>query len=126
MSHFTFIETSLRNVFYLEKTLEKLGIVYKKTQVVDSNSLTINNFVLPQPNGHDIEFSWNGQNYDLAIDLDFWDKSKSIQKMKQKIVQEYSTISVVGESQNHGYKVAESKTNHVDGSRVITMQRYSI
>ena len=83
MSHFTHIETRFQNLFYLEKALNKLDIDYTRTKKItnvhNSKSHDIDiNLQISQSNGYDIEFSWNGQEYELVADTSFWEQRESI------------------------------------------------
>ena len=63
------MKTRFQNLFYLEKALNRLGIVYEPKKVNNSDSKLYNvNLVIPQSNGYDIEFSSNGQEYELVDD----------------------------------------------------------
>ena len=76
MSHFTHIKTRFQNISYLEKALSKLNIAYKQEQKLNDSSKSFYiNLVIPQSNGYNIEFSWNGQDYDTQRELYF--KSQS-------------------------------------------------
>jgi hypothetical protein len=58
MSHFTH-ENRFQNLFYLEKALNRLNIVYKQEQKSYKIQNLLNvNLVIPQSNGYDIEFCW--------------------------------------------------------------------
>ena len=83
MSHFTHIETRFQNLFYLEKALNKLDIDYTRTKKItnvhNSKSHDVDiNLQISQSNGYDIEFSWNGQEYELVADTSFWEQRESI------------------------------------------------
>ena len=77
MSHFTSMKTRFQNLFYLEKALNKLKIVNERQRqkklTNDSNSKVYGvNLVIPQENNYDIEFCWNGQEYELIVDMSYW------------------------------------------------------
>ena len=75
MSHFTHIKTRFQNLFYLEKALNRLNITHKEQEknTINSDSTEYNvNLIIPQSNGYDIEFTWNGQEYELVVDISFW------------------------------------------------------
>ena len=72
MSHFTHIKTRFQNLFYLEKALNRLNITHNQQEESISNSSSIK-LVIPQSNGYDISFCWNGQEYDLVADISFWE-----------------------------------------------------
>ena len=73
MSHFTHIKTHFQNLFYLEKALNRLNINYKQQEETNSNSSHIS-LIIPESNGYDISFCWNGQEYDLIADISFWEE----------------------------------------------------
>ena len=50
-----------------QKALNRLNIVYKEKNIHNSDLSNIN-LVIPQSNGYDIEFSWNGQEYEFVVD----------------------------------------------------------
>ena len=73
MSHFTNMKTRFQNLFYLEKALTRLNIQYKKQVLsVSQNETDKASLVIAQPNGYDISFCWNGQEYDLVSDMSYW------------------------------------------------------
>ena len=76
MSHFTKMKTRFYNLFYLEKALSQLEIKYKK-QNVETDSI---NLVINQSNDHDITFGWNGQEYELIVDMSYWKQPYTIEK----------------------------------------------
>jgi hypothetical protein len=88
MSHFTHIKTRFQNLLYLEKALSKLNITYKQQHKSIDNSKT--NLVISQSNGYDIEFYWNGQEYELVVDMSFWEQPYPIENFMDKIAQQYA------------------------------------
>ena len=84
MSHFTNMKTRFQNLFYLEKALNRLEITHQREKkVIDgygSNPYSIN-LVIPQSNGYDVEFCWNGQEYELVVDMSFWEQPISNRKV---------------------------------------------
>ncbi|HSO25814.1 MAG TPA: DUF1257 domain-containing protein, partial [Methanobacteriaceae archaeon] len=75
------MKTRFQNLFYLEKALNRLEITNKrqKETIEGSASKLYNvNLVIPQSNGYDINFCWNGQEYELVVDMSFWKQSYPI------------------------------------------------
>jgi hypothetical protein len=113
MSHFTHIKTRFQNLFYLEKALNKLNITHKEqeTNVTNSNSESYNrNLVIPQSNGYDIEFAWNGQEYELVVDMSFWEQPYPIESFIDKVAQQYAGEVIIGESQENGFPTNKIST----------------
>ena len=124
MSHFTHIKTRFQNLFYLEKALNRLNIVHKQQEesVPNSNSCCIK-LVIPQSNGYDISFCWNGQEYDLVADISFWEQPYPTENFIDRIAQQYAGEVVIGESQKIGFQPVKYHQNS-DGSNTITLERW--
>jgi hypothetical protein len=125
MSHFTHMKTHFQNLFYLEKALNRLSIVHKheQTAIPNLNSSHIN-LVIPQSNGYDIEFCWNGQEYELVVDMSFWEQSYPIENFIDRIAQQYAGEVVIGESQEIGFQPVKYQQNS-DGSNTLVLERWN-
>ncbi len=125
MSHFTHMKTRFQNLFYLEKALSRLNIVHKHLETTISNSnLTKTNLVIPQSNGYDIEFCWNGQEYELVVDMSFWEQPYPIESFIDRIAQQYAGEVVIGESQKIGFQPVKYQQNS-DGSNTLILERWN-
>ena len=123
MSHFTHMKTRFQNLFYLEKALNRLNIVYNEKNVKNSNFSNIN-LIIPQSNGYDIEFSWNGQEYEFVVDMSFWEQSSPIESFIDKISQQYASEVIIGESQKIGFQPIKYQQNG-DGSNTLVLERWN-
>lgn len=120
MSHFTNIQTSFQNLFYLEKALDKLEIPnFKNNQLIETNCL-----ILPQGKNNNITFNWNGEAFALNVDSHYWNQKYSINHFLARVTQEYATETIIGESQKQNFKPVEIK-EYDDGSRTISLQRWN-
>ena len=119
MSHFTHMKTRFQNLFYLEKALNRLNIVYKE----QDNSLNMN-LVIPQSNGYDIEFAWNGHEYELVVDMSFWEQPYPIESFIDKVAQQYAGEVIIGESQKTGFQPIQYQQN-ADGSNTLILERWN-
>lgn len=125
MSHFTHIKTRFQNLFYLEKALNRLNISHKEQEKNTINSSTSNiNLVIPQSNGYDIEFAWNGQEYELVVDMSFWEQAYPIESFIDKIAQQYAGEVIIGESQKIGFQPIKYQQNS-DGSNTLVLERWN-
>jgi len=129
MSHFTHIETRFQNLFYLEKALNKLDIAHtrqkKITKIDGSKSHDIDiNLRINQSNGYDIEFCWNGQEYELVADTSFWEQRDSISGFINNIAKQYAGEVIIGESQKTGFQPIKYQQNE-DGSNTVVLQRWN-
>lgn len=127
MSHFTNMKTCFQNVIYLEKALNKLDILPKKeTCTTDAHSqLEKNsNLVINQSNGYDIKFCWNGQEYELVVDMSFWQQPYPVESFIDKVAQQYAGEVVIGESQKLGFQPIKYQQNQ-DGSNTVILERWN-
>ena len=122
MSHFTTMKTSFQNFAYLEAALNKLEINHQK-QVLENNS-NVSNLVINQSNGYDIEFAWNGTEYELVVDMSFWEQSCPVESFIDKVSQQYAGEVIVGESQKLGFQPIKYQQNQ-DGSNTVVLERWN-
>ena len=119
MSHFTHMKTRFQNLFYLEKALNRLNIGYKE----QDNSSNMN-LVIPQSNGYDIEFAWNDHEYELVVDMSFWEQPYPIESFIDKVAQQYAGEIIIGESQKTGFQPIQYQQN-ADGSNTLILERWN-
>nr|YP_009687935.1 hypothetical chloroplast RF35 [Haslea nusantara]QDX17558.1 hypothetical chloroplast RF35 [Haslea nusantara] len=126
MSHFTYIKTRFQNLFYLEKALNRLNITHKQQQINTNSELKAyhTNLVISQSNGYDIEFAWNGQEYELVADISFWEQPCPVENFIDKISQQYAGEVIIGESQKIGFQPIQYKQNS-DGSNTLVLERWN-
>ena len=125
MSHFTHMKTRFQNLFYLEKALNRLNILHKEKEK-NTNDLSSNNInlLIPQSNGYDIEFAWNGKEYELIVDMSFWEQPYPIESFIDKVAQQYAGEVIIGESQKTGFQPIKYQQN-ADGSNTLVLERWS-
>lgn len=127
MSHFTHIKTRFQNLFYLEKALNRLNIAYKELEK-NSNDLNSESYnvhlVISQSNGYNIEFAWNGEEYELVVDMSFWAQSSPIENFIDKVAQQYAGEVIIGESQKTGFQPIKYQQN-IDGSNTLVLERWN-
>jgi Protein of unknown function (DUF1257) len=127
MSHFSQIKTQIRNLDSLKDALTDLGIDWKpglrevrgyrgQTHPVE--------ITIEQKNGYDIGFRWNGKEYELVADLQYWQQDLSVDGFLRQVTQRYAYQTVVKETTRVGFQVAEQQKNQ-DGSIRLLVQRWS-
>jgi hypothetical protein len=125
MSHFTHIKTRFQNLFYLEKALNRLNISHtEQDKSVTDQTAYHRSLIIPQSNGYDIEFSWNGQEYELVVDMSFWEQPYPIESFIDKISQQYAGEVIIGESQKIGFQPIKYQQN-ADGSNTLVLERWN-
>jgi Protein of unknown function (DUF1257) len=125
MSHFTHMKTRFQNLFYLEKALNRLNVVHQEKTIQNSKLESSKiNLVIPQSNGYDIEFDWNGQEYELIVDMSYWEQPYPIENFIDKVAQQYAGEVIIGESQKTGFQTIDYKQN-ADGSTILILERWN-
>lgn len=127
MSHFSNIKTQICNLPSLESALTDLGVDWKsgprsvrgyRGQTRDAQ------VVVEQDNGYDVGFSWNGKEYELVADLQYWQQPWSVDGFLNRVTQRYAFHTVMAETAKQGFQVAEQQNNE-DGSIRLVVQRWS-
>jgi hypothetical protein len=116
------MKTHFQNLSYLEKALTKLNITFNQQKSHSDPSQ--HSLLIPQANGHKIEFCWNGKEYELAVDLSFWNQPYPVQTFIDKVAQNYANENVIGESQKIGFQVINAQKNS-DGSNTLVLERWN-
>ncbi|NEP83862.1 MAG: DUF1257 domain-containing protein [Okeania sp. SIO3B3] len=127
MSHFSQIKTQIRNLKSLQSALTDLGIDWKSgpTEVRGYRGQTSTaEVVVEQNNGYDLGFAWNGNEYELVADLQFWQQAWSVDRFISMVTQRYAYSTVVNETAKQGFQVTEQQKNK-DGSVRLVVQRWS-
>ncbi|MDJ0734457.1 MAG: DUF1257 domain-containing protein [Nostocaceae cyanobacterium] len=127
MSHFSQIKTQIRNLESLQDALTDLGITWKPgdQQVRGYRGQTHEaQIAIEQKNGYDIGFRWNGKEYELVADLQYWQQNLSVDGFLRQVTQRYAYHTVVKETARVGFQVAEQQKNE-DGSIRLVVQRWS-
>jgi len=127
MSHFSNIKTKIRNLNYLKAALTDLGIDWQNgpslVKGYQGQTRTAE-VVIPQSNNYDIGFTWNGQEYELVTDLQYWQQPLTVEGFLRQVTQSYAYHTVVNESNKQGFQIAEQQKNQ-DGSIRLVVQRWS-
>ncbi len=127
MSHFSQIKTQLRDLTALTSALSDLGIDWKdgpadvRGYQGQTQSAAV---VIEQDNGYDVGFSWNGNDYELIADLQYWQQPLSVQGFINKLTQRYAYHTVLSQTTCQGFQVAEEQKQE-DGSIRLVLQRWS-
>jgi hypothetical protein len=127
MSHFSNIKTQIRNLASLESALTDLGVDWKtgpRTVRGYQGQTRTAEVVIEQNNDYDIGFSWNGKEYELVADLQYWQQQWSLDGFLNRVTQRYAYHTVMNETSKQGFQVAEHQQNE-DGSIRLVVQRWS-
>ena len=127
MSHFSKIQTSLKDLDLLKKSLSDLSIQWEPelNRVRGyKDQTTFANLVIRQDNNYDIGFSWNGFEYQLVADIQFWQQPWSIEMFLDRVSQRYAYNSIVESTSQQGFQ-SVSETVQEDGSIKLTLQKWN-
>ncbi|MGH8001582.1 MAG: DUF1257 domain-containing protein [Brasilonema sp.] len=127
MSHFSQIKTQIRNIDSLKDALSDLGVDWKQgsREVRGYRGQTHNAEVtIEQENGYDVGFRWNGKEYELVADLQYWQQNLSVEGFLRQVTQRYAYHAVVKETARAGFQVTEQQKSE-DGSIRLVVQRWS-
>ncbi|MEM9215910.1 MAG: DUF1257 domain-containing protein [Cyanobacteria bacterium P01_F01_bin.150] len=127
MSHFSQIKTQIRNLTALKAALTDNSIAWKEgpvevrgyrgqTQVAD--------VAIEQSNGYDVGFKWNGTEYELVADLQYWQQPLSVQGFLNRVTQRYAYHTVMAETSKQGFQISQEQKAE-DGSVRLVLQRWS-
>lgn len=127
MSHFSNIKTKIRNLNSLKAALNDLNIDWKNGPGIvrgyrgQTHQADV---IVEQLNNYDFGFSWNGNEYELVADLQYWQQPLTVDGFLRQVTQRYAYHTVVNETANRGFNVTEQAENS-DGSIRLVVQRWS-
>lgn len=127
MSHFSQIKTQIRNLETLKATLSDDGIDWKSgpVEVRGYRGQTFAaDLAIEQDNGYDIGFRWNGTEYELVADLQYWKQPLSVEGFLNRIAQGYACKTVVAATAEQGFQISEQQRGS-DGSVRLVLQRWN-
>ncbi len=127
MSHFSNIKTKIRNLDSLKAALQDLNVDWKnKPGTVRGYQGQTHqaDVVIEQNNDYDFGFSWNGNEYELVADLQYWQQPLTVDGFLRQVTQRYAYHTVVNETAEQGFTITEQAKNQ-DGSIRLVVQRWS-
>jgi hypothetical protein len=127
MSHFSQIKTQIRNLDSLQAALTDLGLDWKagsKAVRGYQGQTCIAEVAIEQSNGYDIGFSWNGDEYELVSDLQFWQQPWTVDRFLSQVTQRYAYHTVVNTTAQQGFQITDQQ-KATDGSIRLVLQRWS-
>mmetsp|Transcript_48654 Transcript_48654/g.97878 ORF Transcript_48654/g.97878 Transcript_48654/m.97878 type:complete len:164 (-) Transcript_48654:202-693(-) len=128
-SHFSTVATQLKDKDLLISALQDNGVevvVAETTQAVRGyqGSTVQAEIVIPQSNGQDIGFSFNGDSFEMVADLQFWGQQLPVESFLEKLTQRYSVNAVLESAQTGGFSQDLFVENKQDGTIEIELSRY--
>ena len=127
MSHFSNIKTKIRNLNFFKVALQDLDVDWKDSSGIvrgyqgQTHQAEV---VIEQSNSYDFGFCWNGSEYELVAALQYWQQPLTVDGFLRQVTQRYAYHTVVNETANQGFAIAEQAKNE-DGSIRLVVQRWS-
>nr|QUE29558.1 Ycf35 [Erythrotrichia foliiformis] len=126
MSHFSKIKTIIKDRDMLKLSLIDLGLDFDESnrEIVGYGSETcVAEIVIEQSNNYDFGFAWNGDEYELVVDPQFWRQPWSIESFLERLAQSYAYHAVTKEGLVFGFEKVD-QTLQNDGAIKLTFQRW--
>ena len=129
MSHFTKINTKIKERPYLIEALELMGHdVQENQELVITNPSHAENHPVVHAEvaiSNDIGFRWNEetQTYDLYSDHDTWNNNVPVERFADKVTQQYARVAIYDAVKEMGFQVQE-EWEMDDNSIEITATRW--
>jgi hypothetical protein len=128
MSHFSTVQTELRDRQALAQALEDLGhspaagsrlVRGYRGQTVSAD------LAVPQTSGADIGFRWSEASgaYELVTDLDLWRQPVPVERFLAQLSQRYALRTILAASAEEGFQVTE-QSEHRDGTIELVVSRW--
>ncbi|MEI6330233.1 MAG: DUF1257 domain-containing protein [Pseudanabaena sp.] len=127
MSHFSQVKTQIRSLEPLQKALTDLGVNWKSGASPMrgyQGATTEAEVVIAQDNGYDVGFQWNGREFALVADMQYWQQPWTVESFLNKVTQRYAIATVMGESIDQGFTLSEQQVRE-DGSVRLVLQRWN-
>ena len=127
MSHFSNIKTKIRNLDSLKAALGDLNVDWKDGSGIVrgyQGKTHQAQVVIEQNNDYDFGFCWNGNEYELVADLQYWQQPLTVEGFLRRVTQRYAYHTVINEASNQGFAITEEAKNE-DGSIRLVVQRWS-
>lgn len=123
MSHFTTIQIQIKDGDILYETLQELGYQVERNSNIRGYlwKRTRADFVIRQPNGFDLGFRKNGDNYELVSD--FWGAQIDQKAFLEPILQTYAHKNLIAAARKQGYAIEAQETLE-DGTIRLVVGRW--
>jgi len=125
MSHFSKIQTTIKDLNLLKHALTDLGLIWAtNSSDVGEDFQHKADILIKQGNLSHIGFVWNDNQYHLVADLQLWEQPWSLEVFLDKLSQKYAYYSIIQETKNQGFEKAE-EVYQKDGSIKLIVQRWN-
>nr|YP_009237309.1 hypothetical protein [Wildemania schizophylla]AKS28356.1 hypothetical protein [Wildemania schizophylla] len=127
MSHFTKIQTTIKDLHLLKHALSDLGLHWDQNadnSKDEKNTEQKVDILIKQSNSSHIGFVRNNGEYHLVADLQLWQQAWSLEVFLDKLSQKYAYHSIIEETRKQGFEETE-QIYQKDGSIKLVVQRWN-
>ncbi|HAX87553.1 MAG TPA: hypothetical protein DCY91_15140 [Cyanobacteria bacterium UBA11370] len=119
MSHFTTIKIQIKNGEILHSCLQELGYKVECNTLVRGyqGNTTHAEYVIRRPNGYDLGFRRDEENYELVAD--FWGARINQQEFLNSISQKYAHKMLINSVEEQGFNLEEEEVLKDGTVRVV-------
>jgi hypothetical protein len=103
-----------------------------EVKVSEKNDLTVRGhrgettqaqFAIQQANGYDFGFSFNGTQFELVADQQFWQQSVPVEVFLERLTKQYSVNTILNEATNEGFTLNTQNVNEY-GEVKLTLEKF--
>ena len=124
MSHFTRIETKLRDIGVVKEALQEMGYAVRERANVrgyNAGAEAHADLVIEAEDGRDIGFRQVGDQVEIVAD--FWNRPIDQVKFLKRVTQQYAYRMIIQRAEEQGFQVVKTERQD-DGSIRVVVQRW--
>lgn len=125
-SHFSKISTTIKDKDLLVDSLSDLGLKPVENVLVRGyqGETMEADVVLQQENGKDIGFKWNGKEYEIVSDMQFWQQTTPPEVFLEKLTQRYALNNIKSTTEEAGFQLVDQRVDE-QGVIHVAVERYA-
>ena len=128
MSHFSTINTQVKEAEPLIKALNNLGYLINQEEKFAKGyrgKSTLVDISMNLPSDTKVGFKWDNisNSYELVTDLDLWKFELPVERFISKVTQMYAYQTIITKTEEEGYQIVEQK-NKNDGSIELVLTKW--
>jgi len=127
VSHFSNIQTKIKNKKYLENALDTLNIKFTQKLQIEIGSdeeQKLPTLVISEFGHEDFGFKWASNHYQFVVDELMWKSPLNLNLFTDKLNEIYACETIVQESIKQNFQLIEEK--QIQGSTQYTFERYKM
>lgn len=112
-SHFSKIATTIKDKGLLVDSLNDMGLKPLENVLVRGyqGETMEAEVVLQQENNYDVGFKWNGKEYEIVSDMQFWQQSTPPEVFLEKLSQRYALNNIKTTTEEAGFQLVDQRVD---------------